>query len=280
MAYTGTGTQEDPYIVDNWEDFLALCGTSGAYIAFDPDAENKVIDLNETSDRNGISRQISLYATVDGNGWIIRNMVYRSGYIVGNNESIISNLHFHNFISYCSDKLFSKVNFTECSFSGMLLGTNCFSTQTGTAATVLRRCAFNLHFMGQTGTVFSRYTTLYNCNIVLNGTAESLSVASSYAGSALKGCRISGKLTLNGGTLSFGTSSENQNSAVMLEVDGTGTVSASSAAALACIVDADLLADTLTQNITGTNWHALTTAQMQDPDYLVNTIGFPCAEVV
>lgn len=31
---TGTGTQNDPYIVDNWADFVTAVGTSGAYVEF------------------------------------------------------------------------------------------------------------------------------------------------------------------------------------------------------------------------------------------------------
>ena len=46
MAYTGNGTQTEPYIVDNWKDLKTVSATEGVYVRLDPDAECKVMDIN------------------------------------------------------------------------------------------------------------------------------------------------------------------------------------------------------------------------------------------
>ena len=47
----GNGTQESPYIITSWSKLEELSDhyydNENAYIAFDPDAENKVIDMTE-----------------------------------------------------------------------------------------------------------------------------------------------------------------------------------------------------------------------------------------
>ena len=52
---TGTGTQTDPYIVDNWADFVTALGTSGAYVSF-PEVGG-VLDMNDIAPE-GLSSKI------------------------------------------------------------------------------------------------------------------------------------------------------------------------------------------------------------------------------
>jgi hypothetical protein len=77
MAYTGTGTQADPYIVDNWDDFLLVCNlTTSTYIKW-ADSEDKVVDFNEINPQ-GYDSTIEIKGNVDFNGWELRNLWSRA----------------------------------------------------------------------------------------------------------------------------------------------------------------------------------------------------------
>lgn len=68
MAISGSGTQANPYIVDNWADFLTCLGQSNAYIKW-ADSTTKV--LSEVT----IASEISVLAQyVDFNGWTISSL--------------------------------------------------------------------------------------------------------------------------------------------------------------------------------------------------------------
>lgn len=72
MAATGSGTQMDPYIVGNWDDFLTVCNISSTtYIVWD-DAEDKVVDFNEINPQ-GFTETIAMKGIIDFNGWELRN---------------------------------------------------------------------------------------------------------------------------------------------------------------------------------------------------------------
>lgn len=72
MAATGAGTQADPYIVDNWDDFLSVCNlTATTWIRW-ADADEKIIDFNEINP-NGFTETIYLKGVIDFNGWELRN---------------------------------------------------------------------------------------------------------------------------------------------------------------------------------------------------------------
>lgn len=273
MAYTGTGTQTDPYIVDNWTDFKALCGTTNKYIAFDPDAENKVIDMNDTEDCLGLSESLFIYAHVEGNGWEIRNL-FTNTHTLRGSQNKINNLHFVNVLSNSVYLFFTGMNFTNCSFSVLFMTTPCFISATKVISA--ENCSFYFRFMDNAeGTVlFNSSVTLKNCDIVMDGTVRGLSLMNS---GKLQNSRITGNLRLNGGKLELGCAVNGaQHNVYALQVTGEGEVSVTNAAGLICIMDTQIIADTLTLSLNETNWHGLTTAQMQDADYLMNTLNFPC----
>lgn len=83
---TGSGTQADPYIVENWADFVTAAGTSGAYVRF---ADSTVIDL-DVDHSEGFSSNITIRCTeIDGNGGEIRGL-----FLINN-----AYLHFSNYIT-------------------------------------------------------------------------------------------------------------------------------------------------------------------------------------
>lgn len=69
---TGTGTAEDPYIVDNWADYRQIYKES-AHIEWDGEAENKVIDFNEIQP-DGFTSQIKFSRYTKFNGWKFKNL--------------------------------------------------------------------------------------------------------------------------------------------------------------------------------------------------------------
>ena len=80
MAVTGTGTAADPYIVDNWTDFLTVCNVSAStYIlwANEETEEEKVVDFNDIAPY-GLEAKIELKGHIDFNGWTLQNVWVRN----------------------------------------------------------------------------------------------------------------------------------------------------------------------------------------------------------
>lgn len=81
MAYTGTGTQDDPYVVDSWDSYYTLAndellGTGQyrypKYYKF-ADVDNKIVDFNDIKPE-GYTTPIPSKVIVDFNGWTFRNL--------------------------------------------------------------------------------------------------------------------------------------------------------------------------------------------------------------
>ncbi len=80
MAATGTGTAADPYVVDNWTDFLTVCNVSAStYIlwANKETEEEKVVDFNDIAPY-GLETRIKLRGHIDFNGWTLQNVWVRN----------------------------------------------------------------------------------------------------------------------------------------------------------------------------------------------------------
>lgn len=116
---TGTGTQADPYIVDNWTDFVTALKTDTAYIRLSAD-----IDMNETYPQ-GISSTISVTAySVNGNGFGIYNLRAKSRLFstTNNNRCYFSNIDFLKLINDSGEFWYGHFSFQNCRFTGVLNG--------------------------------------------------------------------------------------------------------------------------------------------------------------
>ncbi|MBE6850275.1 MAG: hypothetical protein E7504_00825 [Ruminococcus sp.] len=282
MAYRGIGTQDDPYIVDNWTDFKALCSSDEHYIAFDPDAENKVIDLNETEDRGGLQSNLLFHAKVNGNGWRIRNLV-TNGYFLGmadgwNYAAITAeNLHFENLIVQGGKLFYGNCHFVGCSFSGYLFNDAKLFSVLNVSGGYVEACTFNLHVNRSMESIFS-CSMMLHCNIRLTGKLSgSISEGNEYVW--MRNCSVTGSVELNGGILELGTSPYDENIMIALQCRGTGSIRTINSAASACIIDRDLIDDPILTDISTDNWYTLSTEQMQNADYLIQTVGFPCVQI-
>lgn len=75
MAVIGTGTQADPYIVNNWTDFCSVKDEAGKYIFWeDLPTDQKIVDLNEEVPEGYTGYFTIASRKVDFNGWTIRNL--------------------------------------------------------------------------------------------------------------------------------------------------------------------------------------------------------------
>lgn len=98
MAATGTGTAADPYIVDNWTDFLTVCNVSAStYIlwANKETEEEKVVDFNDIAPY-GLETQIRLRGHIDFNGWTLQNVWVRNSNFLYLNSVRLYNLKILN----------------------------------------------------------------------------------------------------------------------------------------------------------------------------------------
>lgn len=106
MAVTGSGTQQDPYIVENWEDFLSVKESDTPHYIKFADNSNKVIDFNNIQPE-GFNSPITMSGYFDFNGWEFRNMKFNNtsscfkySSIEGTNYPILElkNLKLTNFV--------------------------------------------------------------------------------------------------------------------------------------------------------------------------------------
>lgn len=100
MAASGTGTAADPYVVDNWTDFLTVCNVSATTYVKWADTENKVVDFNEINNE-GLDDTIAMKGHIDFNSWELRNLwskAQRALSITGTSSNIadISNVKITN----------------------------------------------------------------------------------------------------------------------------------------------------------------------------------------
>ena len=75
---TGSGTQTDPYIVDSWAEFESVVTKSRVIIKFNPDAKNKIIDMNKIYPEGCPIYKIGTSSQVYGNGWEIQNLYLKN----------------------------------------------------------------------------------------------------------------------------------------------------------------------------------------------------------
>lgn len=117
---TGTGTQNDPYIVDNTADFLEAVEQSDVYVQLgsDIDAAADGYEYIGSVQANALS--------VNGNGYAIRNATFQPGssgicFSVGNTNSVWQDISFLDCAVKPSDISASFIYGNQNSFTGMKL---------------------------------------------------------------------------------------------------------------------------------------------------------------
>ena len=261
---TGNGTQNYPYIVDNWADFRTInTSSTGIYVRW-ADAENKVIDFNNIQPE-GFSEPVTFPANVDFNGWKFKNLRINSGGIVPQN---IQNVIIEDFVFSSSEYGFSNAvinkygTMENCIISGNI--------QCESSVTLLERvnaidCAFNVKIYTQGNfslTGLSSSMQFRNCDTALDITASEIRL--NYTGFSGQ-CYFRGDFNVTGNSSVF-ISSERGNifdfySNREIQYTGDGL----------CVYNSDKIFKTDTSS---SNMKPCTTEQLKDAEYLYS-IGFP-----
>lgn len=156
---TGTGTQNDPYIVDAWSDFVTAIGTSGVYVKV---ADDTVWDMNSIAPE-GIDRINCTCAELDGNGAVIKN-AYIPDYYVLSLSNTVKNLQIENFLLRYGSTGASVINsspasiVSNCVFTGVLEATSAYVIKRANKNAIVQKCAFNVSFRLATGKISWDYT--------------------------------------------------------------------------------------------------------------------------
>lgn len=270
---TGSGVQTDPYIVDNWADFLTIPTTGSVYVEWNKNIENKVIDFNDIQPE-GFSKIIFLPYSVNFNGWTLKNLHSTANTALsgisgskptGAEKSEIKNLTIENFY-FTGNKAFSEISFKNCIFSGIInaKGNHIFFYE----------CLFLCSSLNAKANILSSGFTLIlrtyggaaeirNSDIVLDVTANAVIICDS---GRLYNSRISGKI------LSASTSKSN----ITIYADYSCVFNLESNLPLYCSTPSTVSiynSDLATAN-TAKNFIGVTTEQLKDATYLAS-IGFP-----
>lgn len=277
---TGTGTQADPFIVDNWPDFVTAVETSGAYVAF-PEGGG-TIDMNSVAPE-GIEQVQLRCVSIEGNGWNIRNL-YVSGHgaFYLRSNVIINSLSITDFYGdFQSEeaRFFDngdnnyQYTFNLCTFSGLITGQNTksglFKTEYIYAVTKLFRCSMNVRCDGSTKLIYNggdliSLNSADFCNIKLSGNSLS-AIGDSFN---YRNCYFSGKCSQSPLNI-YGNCNYNVYNVDFSEADDFSCYCSNQGSVN--LINSDLLPSGSSIN---SGFVAVTDAQLHDAEYLT-TIGFP-----
>ena len=162
----GNGTQVDPYIPENWDEFVYAVGKDKQTYVTMPEGGG-VFDMNDIAPTGGITVNVNCLS-LEGNDWEIRNaynvkFYFDGAYNSDNAENLIHKLHFLNFYSDSTrvvDINISKL--LECKISGIIAGKS-----SALYRGEFDRCSMNFKFMDNAWEVFVSDSTYWNgCNFV------------------------------------------------------------------------------------------------------------------
>lgn len=275
---TGTGTQESPYIVTTWDEFLSVCNVStSTYVEWN----NGEVDFNEIqpsgfTDPIEIKSNIRLYKVK----W--RNFVSRAKIAFKIISVPIIDLEEFEFTDAelfhpASSRAYDGAVFSsgQTSYSGRYTIKNCVfsyrqdsarkggfikyptsnSTASGTAINTKSNCTGEYDF-GDNNISYSE------CNINFDIQAASLTgCLNAFL------CWYSGKIQTS--AASWSNSSANLLGNFVFDVECNASISLSTYQ-YRCVYNSDKC------TVTGTNWIGATTAQLSDTNYLYNQ-GLPVA---
>lgn len=122
---TGSGTQTDPYIVDNWADYRQIYRSS-AYIEWDDSAQNKVIDFNEIQP-SGFTSAIAFSRYTKFNGWKFVNLftMHSNPLFFGSAGGTLDGFVLENFYWITTSKTESILINFEANYSNFSTLKNC-----------------------------------------------------------------------------------------------------------------------------------------------------------
>lgn len=285
---TGTGTQNDPYIVMNYTDLCNMTGGINAYYKLGAD-----IDFSQTDRKSDAVSIAVAFKELDGDGHTISNYFGRASSLTA------YNIPFRYTIP--SSGTIKNLNFTGIYLAG---GITSFLTMANTAYSVyMKNCriAVKINDTGQAGNALFNKVALTDCEVLVEGTSDytKLITSSDSTGclfkinltflnkntstslSIFKGsisfCGITGKIFCSsetGANYQF-TNSSISNSYFAVSFDNANNFSMNSNFNGVNFYDKEVMSNLVEKMPTSDNFYALTTAQCKSAEYL-QSINFPC----
>lgn len=260
---TGSGTENDPYIVETWEEFVSAFNASSKYITFPDDT---ILDFNEI--QNYSRKLTGRYNTVLGNGVNFRNIMLETGaFISATNKNTFDNMRFTNLYFTGDASFISSSNnndwcyFTNCQFAGVFQGNSKFNNSGdnlyfGKSLTSVG-CGINLKLSEQAvfrATAYSCYC--YNCQLTLDCESSASDTSINIYNSLIEG-------NIGGANRSIWAVNcvLNANIETTFTNTNTGKVSVANA-------------DKIGENGAVNGFAAVTSEQLKNAEYL-SSIGFP-----
>lgn len=278
---TGTGTQADPFIVDNWSDFVTAVGTSGAYVEF-PEGGGD-IGMNSYAP-TGIETVNVRCVSIKGNGWTIRDLYCsgRDAFYLTSDVGIVG----LNFLDFYFDDQGSRCKFfggddnrrqyafTLCSFSGIIDGNatshSCiFYWSYYWSEVKLSQCAINIRCGGSAvilsaGGSVSSDNYLEFCNIRIRGSGIA------FDGKVdLRNCYLTGESVCT--ELDVRYSSKSNYNIINIDYREASAFDCTGNSGAINLINTDLLP---AGAVIGGGFIGVTTAQLHDAAYLAS-LGFP-----
>lgn len=275
---TGSGTQESPYIVTTWDEFLSVCNVStSTYVEWN----NAEVNFNEIqpsgfSDPIEIKSNIRLYK-VKWKNFVSRAKIafkilaqstkieleefeftdaelFQPASTNGYDDAVFSSGRTSYYGNYTISKCVFSYRQDSAGKGGFIKYANS-ATIISTAQTIKAICTGEYNF-GDSKVSYSE------CNINIDIQADSLT-------GCLNGflCWYSGKIQTS--AASWSNSTNNLLGNIVFDVECSATISLSTYQ-YRCVYNSDKC------TITGTNWIGATTAQLSDTTYLYNQ-GLPVA---
>ena len=178
MAVSGTGTQNDPYIITTYDELVEKAAESGKYLKID----NDINIIDEYPD--GDMPQLEIKAVIDGNNKVISNWYYIASddlIVISDAGARVDDLTFRNLYTDISTNQKCVVNttvtggsdyvFNNCDFSGVINNGFCWD---GYRIKYFNKCSFNLKIAFENSRCFSGYNhdvpTGISCNIKVHCT--------------------------------------------------------------------------------------------------------------
>lgn len=264
---TGSGTEQDPIIVANWDEFTTATETTpDGYIKW-ADSDNKFIDFNNIKPE-GFDEVIYFPANVDFNGWTLRNFASSSNYAIRykSKSGIIENLILENIYISSQYLIYGNYELKNCQFSGRIQSN---SNVYVFSACGLNTCSANIS-INSAGMVYmvndsgfsSPKAWIKKSDIILDISTKGNSVY--IAKNSLINSRISGKVVMGNTSYLWLGGSGSMSNVINLESNVKlrlfGGIS---------VFNSDI-ADTDSPDVL----IACTAEQLKNPEYLAS-IGFP-----
>lgn len=216
MAITGTGTQQDPYVVTTWAELAEKAAESDVYIKIGND-----INLNDEYPE-GISTQFTIKcASIDGDGKTIKNLYFKSGRLFYcEYNRTWKNTNIINFVLgdgtnsaafHYNGTIYNTLTFKNCKLSGRLNSGPNNSNRVILASGRLKfdRCSLNIYFSENTSTLSNSpdwrdLVTFLYCNCNFTGVTDkglNMLLDNSYIKGSLPSATISTTSSVGTGSL-------------------------------------------------------------------------------